>query len=137
MRVGVVYFFESENNKLIKIVSSLAEGIRFQGHQVDIINGNLDVNSRLTVYNYIALGAESVSFFGGKINASVSTFLGNAGLVRGKRAYAFTLGSSLRIQKTLRKLMGIMEHEGIYLKKSDVIKNSEDALNIGKKLHIS
>ncbi len=137
MRVGVIYFFNNENKKFTKIIGSLAEGLRAQGHQVDIINGNIDINARLSVYNYIALGAESISFFGGKINSSVSTFLGNAGLVRGKRAYAFTLGSTLRLQKTLRTLMGIMEHEGIYLKKSDVIKNWEDAFNIGKKLHIS
>ena len=137
MRVCVVYFLNSDNSKLKKVVSSLAEGLEAQGHQVDVINGNLDVNTRLTVYNYIAVGAEAVNFFGGKISSSVSAFLQNAGLIRGKRAYAFTLGSTLRLQKTLRKLMEIMEHEGIYLKKSDVIKNREDALNIGKKLHIS
>jgi len=137
MRVGVIYFFNKENKKFTKIVGSLAEGLRAQGHQVDIINGNVDINARLTIYSYIALGAESISFFGGKINSSVSTFLGNAGLIRGKRAYAFTLGSTFRLQKTLRTLMEIMEHEGIYLKKSDVIKNWEDAFNIGKKLHIS
>ena len=137
MRIGVVYFLKDNNKKPVKVVSSLAEGLRAQGHQVDIINGKQDVNARLTVYNYIAVGAESINFFGGKINSSVSSFLANSGLIRGKRAYAFTLGNTLRLQKTLRKLMDVMEHEGIYLKKSDIIKNSEDALNIGKKLHIS
>jgi len=137
MRIAVVYFLKDDNNKPGKIVSSLAEGLRAQGHLVDIINGSQDVNTRLTVYNYIAVGAEGINFFGGKINSSVSTFLANAGLIRGRRAYAFTIGNTLRLQKTLKKLMEVMEHEGIYLKKSDIIRNSEDALNIGKKLHIS
>ena len=137
MRVGIVYFSVSNNQKLVNLVNSLSEGIKLQGHQVDIINGSLDVNSRLTVYNYIAIGIEGINFWGGKIPPQANTFLSNAGLIRGKRSYAFTLKSSLRPQKTLSSLMIAMEHQGLYLKKSDIISSKIEASTIGKKLHIS
>ncbi|MCK5672519.1 MAG: hypothetical protein KAH95_04040 [Spirochaetales bacterium] len=137
MRVGIVYFAVSNNKKLIDIVNSLSEGISLQGHQVDIINGSLDVNSKLTVYNYIAIGIEGTNIWGGKIPPQTITFLSNAGLIRSKRSYAFTLKSSLRPQKTLSSLMVSMEHQGLYLKKSDIISSKTEAKNIGKKLHIN
>jgi len=137
MRVGIVYFQNTNTKKLLDIVKALSEGIKLQGHQVDIINGNLDFNSRLTVYNYIVIGVESLNFFGGKIPPKTTPFLTNAGLIRGKRSYAFTLRKNLRPQKTLSKLMTSMEHEGLYLKKSDIISTQNEALSIGKRLHIS
>ena len=137
MRVAVVYFSNKKRKKLSVLSDALADGIRSQGHQVDVINGDLDVNSKLTVYNYIALGAESLNFFGGKIPAKTAFFLSGSGLIRGKKSYAFLLRSSLRPQKSLNKLMYTMEHEGMYLKKSDVISSTEEASLIGKNLHIS
>ncbi|MCK5153823.1 MAG: flavodoxin family protein [Spirochaetales bacterium] len=137
MRVGIVYFSNSNNKKLLNIVNSLSEGIELQGHQVDIINGNLDVNSKLTVYNYIAIGIEGINLLGGKIPPKTKTFLSNSGIVRAKRSYAFSLKTGLRPMKTLSNLMTSMEHEGLYLKKSDIISTKTEALNIGKRLHIS
>jgi len=137
MRVCIVYFTSSNSKKLFSIVNSLSEGIGKQGHQVDIINGNLDINSKLTIYNYVAIGVEGTNFLGGKLPLKVSTFLSNSGFLRGKRSYAFTLRKSLRPQKNLSKLMFSMEHEGLYLKKSDIISSSEEAKSIGKRLHIS
>jgi len=137
MRVGIVYFPNKNNNKLSDIVNSLSDGIKSQGHQVDIINGNLDSTSKLTVYNYIAFGIEGTNLLGGKIPPKTTVFLSNAGLIRGKRSYAFTLKSTLRPQKSLIKLMKSMEHEGLYLKKSDIISSKQEAISIGKRLHIS
>lgn len=137
MRVGIVYFSKTNNKKLITIVNSLSDGIKYQGHQVDIIDGNLEGNSKLTVFNYIVIGIEGINILGGKIPPKTETFLSNAGIVRSKRSYAFTLKMSLRPQKTLNKLMTAMEHEGLYLKKSDIISTRTEALNIGKRLHIS
>lgn len=137
MRVGIVYFSASNNKKLVNIVSSLSEGIKLQGHQVDIIDGSLDINSKLTVYNYIAIGIEGINLFGGKIPPKTNTYLSNAGLFKGKRSYAFVLKTGLRPQKTLSNLMAAMEHEGLYLKKSDIISTHSEAENIGKRLHIT
>lgn len=137
MRVAVVYFSNKKRKKLSVLADALAAGIRSQGHQVDVIDGDLDVDSKLTVYNYIALGVEPLNFFGGKIPVKTAFFLSGSGLIRGKKSYAFLLSSSLRPQKSLNKLMYAMEHEGMYLKKSDVISSTEEASLIGKNLHIS
>ena len=137
MRVAVVYFSNKKHRKLSALAGALAEGLRSQGHQVDIIDGDLDVNAKLTVYKYIAVGVESLNFFGGKIPSGTSLFLSDSGLIRGKRSYAFMLRSSLRLQKSLNNLMHVMEQEGMYLKKSDIISSTEEANIIGKNLHIS
>jgi len=137
MRVGIVFFSGKNNNKLENISKSLSEGIQMQGHQVDIINGNLDQNSKLTIYNYIVVGVDGINFFGGTIPSKTSVFLSNSGLLKGKRSYAFTSKTTLRPQKNLSKLMYSMEHEGLYLKKSDIISNRDEAVSIGKRLHIS
>ena len=137
MRVGIVYFAGNNSIKLISIVNSLSKGIQMQGHQVDIIDGNLDLNCKLTIYNYIAIGVAGTNLFGGKIPSKTSVFLSNSGLIRGKRSFAFTLKSSLRPQKTLSKLMYTMEHEGLYLKNSNIISKTGEAVSIGKRLHIT
>jgi len=137
MRVGIVYFAGQNSKKLLSIVKSLSEGIQMQGHQVDIIDGNLDLNSKLTVYNYIAIGVGRTNFYGGKIPLKATTFLSNSGIIRGKRSFAFILKAGLRPQKTLSKLMYTMEHEGLYLKNSNIISTPMEAVSIGKRLHIS
>ena len=137
MRVAIVYFSNKKRKKLSVLAGALADGIRSQGHQVDVIDGDLDVNSKLTVYNYVAVGIEAMNSLGGKIPARTAFFLSNSCLIRGKRSYAFLLHSGLRPQKSLNKLMHTMEHEGMYLKKSDVISSAEEASIIGKNLHIS
>ncbi len=136
MRVAIVYFSNKKRKKLSVLAGALADGIRSQGHQVDVIDGDLDVNSKLTIYNYVAVGIEPLNFIGGKIPARTAFFLSSSGLIRGKRSYAFLLRSGLRTQKSLNKLMHTMEHEGMYLKKSDVISSTEEASIIGKNLHI-
>lgn len=137
MRIAIVYFSDKKRRKLAGLSVALAEGLRSQGHEVDVIDGDLDINSKLTVYNYIAVGVESLNLFGGKIPGRASLYLSNSGLIRGKKSYAFLLSGSLRPQKSLNKLMHIMEQEGMYLKKSDIISSTEVATIIGKNLHIS
>ena len=137
MRVGIVFFSDKNREKLLKISKGLAQGIESQGHHVDLIDGKQDVNTKLTIYGYIAVGTESNSFFGGNIPEGIKNFIGNAGMVTGKRSFAFILKSGLRTTKTLFKLMQAMEHEGMFLKISEVISSAEEAEEIGKKLHVS
>ena len=137
MRVGIVYFPINNRSKLSVLSTSLGEGIRAQGHQVDIINGCMDSNTKLSIYNYIAVGVEPLNFLGGKVHEKTSNFLANAGWINGKRSYAFSMKSSLRPLKSLSKLMRLMEHEGMFLKKSDVVSSKAEAEVIGKHLHIS
>ena len=137
MRVGLIYFPKDNSSKTLKdIAVSLGSGIEKQGLQVDIMNGFSLENKKVFFYDYICLGAESRAFFSSKLPERVDKVIKGLGLVSGRRAYAFTVKNGIRSQKTLSLLMSLMEKEGLYLKKSDVIGSSADAEYIGRKLHI-
>ena len=95
MRTAVIFFAGKSRNKILNISRALARGIEKQGHQVDIIDGDRDVNTKLTIYQYIAIGTEAVSSFGGKIPEKITNFLSSAGMVSGKRSFAFVLKSTM------------------------------------------
>jgi flavorubredoxin len=136
MRVAVVFFIGKNRQRLRDIAEALATGIESQGHQVDLIDGDRDVNKKLTAYQYIAFGTEAISAIGGKIPKKISQFLAESGVVNGKRSFAFVLKSLLGTQKAVLRLMKCMEHEGMYLKNSQILNSREEAEVIGKKLHI-
>jgi hypothetical protein len=136
MRVAVVFVPQSKRDKLLEISKALAGGIESQGHRVDLVDGSRDVNTKLTVYEYIAVGTEVTSSFGGKIPEKVAEYLKSSGMVSGKRSFAFVLKSSFGATKGLQSLMKVMEGEGMYLKFSEILTSAPEAHEIGKRLSI-
>jgi hypothetical protein len=137
MRVAVVFFAGRNRNKLLDVTKALAKGLESQGNHVDIIDGDRDINAKLTIYGYLAIGITSLSNWGGRIPAQVGVYLANAGIVAGKRSFAFTVTGGMRTGKTLSRLMRQMEQEGMYLKYSDIISSPAEAEEIGKRLHLA
>jgi hypothetical protein len=135
MRVGVVFFADRNRQGMLALARGLGAGIESQGHQVEVIDGIRDVNTKLTSHQYTVVGTESLSITG-KIPARVTPFLGSAGLIQGKRCYAFVAKSFLGSSRALIKLMRAMEHEGMYLKNSGVLKSPEEARAIGAHLRV-
>lgn len=136
MRCAVVIFPTAHREQFMDYGRALAAGMEDQGHNVDLIDGTKDVNVRLSPYQYIAFGVETTGFFGGKIPGEPISFLNNSGSVNGKRSFAFTVRRGFNPHKVLRKIMKIMEHEGMYLKYSEVIASKDDARMVGEELHI-
>ena len=136
MRAAVVFFSEGKRDKLLQISKALASGMESQGHTVDIVDGVHDVNTRLTVYEYIAVGTEVTSTFGGKIPEKVAEYLKSSGMIGGKRAFAFVLKGRFGVDKALARLMKVMEGEGMFLKYSEVLTSAVEATEIGKRLRI-
>ena len=137
MKVCVLYASASKESQKIKAISkTLAEGISSQGHQVDIIDMNLDMGKKVSFYDYLIFGTEATTLWGGKIPVSVSQFLRTAGTVSGIRCMGFVSKGGIRSMKTLQSLMKIMEHEGLFLKKSDIITKVDYARAVGKHLQI-
>jgi hypothetical protein len=58
-------------------------------------------------------------------------------MISGKKSFAFILKKGMRLTKTLRELMAAMEHEGMFVKYSEILSSPEEAEVIGKRLHIS
>ncbi len=136
MRTAVVFFGGSRRDKTAELARGLAGGIERAGHQVDVIDGDRDVNAKLTVYEYIAVGTSAVSFFTGKIDPKIGEFLGNSGMVTGKKSSAFVLNSPFGSQKALRRLMAAMEHEGMFIRYSDILRSREEAEVLANRLKL-
>jgi menaquinone-dependent protoporphyrinogen IX oxidase len=137
MRVAVVFVPQAKRDRLLEISKALAAGIEAQGHRVELLDATRDTNVKLTVYEYIALGTEVVSLFGGKIPEKVSEFLRATGPMSGKRSFAFVTKKAIGAEKGLQRLMKKMEGEGMFLKFSEVLSSPAEATEIGKRLKIS
>jgi hypothetical protein len=135
MRVAVVFFPINQKLKLTEIAKAFVRGVESQGHQVDIINGMVDVGKKLTIYNYINLCSE-VDGIMGKIPEKVSFFLKDAGNLIGKKSSAFVLKNILGTEKALLRLMKKMEQEGMYILNSNILAKVDEAEEIGKRLNI-
>jgi hypothetical protein len=136
MRAAVVFFSSASRERVLALAKSLAQGIGEQGHHVDLIDGDRDVNAKLTSYQYLAIGAEPLSGFGGKLPDKVPHFLGSAGMVSGKHSFAFVSKTPFGSTKALSRLMKNMEKEGMLIKNSSVLASPPEAQEIGKRLHI-
>ena len=137
MRVAVVFFAGKRREKLLECCKALARGIEAQGHRADLVDGDRDVNTKLTIYQYIVVGSEAVSTIKGKIPDKVGSFLSGAGQVTGRRSFAFVLKSFISAPRALARLMQAMEKEGMFLKNSSIMNSAVEAEEIGKRLHIA
>jgi flavorubredoxin len=137
MRAAVIFFSGKNREKMMRLAKALGKGIEKQGNQVDVFDGAKDTNVKLTMYQYVAIGAEPIGLLGGKIPETVATFLAASGLVSGKKSYAFITKSAFGSEKALARLMKSMEKEGMFLKNSDMLRSPTEAEEIGKRLHIS
>lgn len=136
MQVCILYAGKSRESDRLKSVSeALARGLAGNGHIADVVNMRTE-EKRLTIYDYVIIGTEPVSFFSASVPGEIAKFLAEAGTVSGKRCMAFVSGSGLRKNKTLLNLMKAMEGEGMILKLSEVIKNPDEAQAIGKRLNV-
>jgi len=136
MRAAVVFFATNSRDRILNITRSLVRGIESQGHQVDIIDGVHDVNAKLTMYQYIAVGSETLSNFSSKIPDRVANFLSSSGMVAGKRSFGFVTKNVFGAPKALARLMKSMEKEGMFIKYSSILNSPQEAEEIGKRLHI-
>jgi menaquinone-dependent protoporphyrinogen IX oxidase len=136
MRTAVIFFSARSRDRILNLARALARGIEAQGHQVDIIDGDHDVNAKLTIYQYVAVGAEPLSNFGSKLPDKVGQFLASSGMVAGKRCFGFVVKNTFGSTRALSRLMKAMEKEGMFIKYSTIFSSPPEAEEIGKRLHI-
>ena len=135
MRVAVVHCAVAHRERLLSICKALAEGIAVSGQMVDVVDAGTG-NSRLTVYDYIVVGTEQTGTLTGRVPRRLAEWLAGAGMISGKRSYAFLLRAPFRSGRTLGRLMSIMESEGMIVRNSGVINSAVEAREIGKRLRI-
>ncbi len=136
MQVCILYAGKTRESEKLKAVSeALARGIAGNGHIADVVNMRSE-DRRLTIYDYIVIGTEPVSFFSASIPGDIAKYLAGSGTVSGKRCMAFVSGSGMRKNRTLLNLMKTMESEGMILKFSEVINKPDEAQAVGKRLNV-
>ena len=137
MRIAVVFFPHSNREKVREIARAVADGIGAQGHDVDVVDGTQDVNTKLTIYTHVTVVVEQKTLFTGKIPESIGEFLSSSGIVGGKKSFAFVIKKPLGNTRALKRVMHAMEHEGMFLRYSDVLATPEDSRIIGTRLKIA
>ena len=116
-------------------VKSLAKGMESMGHRVDIIDAWTEDGMRLPGYEYIAVCAEAVSFWGGKLPEVLPKVLGAGSGLVGKKSAAFIKKTGpIFITKALSNLMKAMEKEGMKVNWSEIILNPGHATALGKRI---
>jgi hypothetical protein len=116
-------------------VSALAKGMTSMGHRVDILDAWTDDGYRLPGYEYIAVCAEEVSLFGGKMPEALPRILA-AAHVSGKKSAAFLKKTNPFTSKALSNLMKLMEKEGMYINWSEIVLSASHAEALGKRIGV-
>ena len=136
IRAAVLYFGKSPQSKLKLLANALAEGLKKQGAQVDVINGVQAKDTKLTGYHYLAVGCDVRSLIKGLLAPELVPALSNGGIVSGKKTFAFVPASFLGANATLMKLMKALEHEGMLVRYSEILNKPDEALVLGQRLKL-
>jgi len=117
-------------------IKSLAKGMMAMGHMVDIVDAWTEDGFRLPGYDYVAVVAEPVSFFSGKIPENTAKLLAAGSSLVGKKGAAFIKKSGLFTNRALFNLMKAMEKEGMRINWSDILFNPPHAEAMGKHIGV-
>jgi menaquinone-dependent protoporphyrinogen IX oxidase len=133
MRIAVISA-PAQRKKPPEYVQALAKGMTMMGHQVDIIDAWTEDGFKLPGYQYVAVTAEPLSFFSGKIPPIITKILSAGSTLVGKKSAAFIKKSGLFSNRALSNLMKEMEKEGMMINWSDILFNSPHAQEMGKRI---
>jgi hypothetical protein len=115
-------------------VKALAKGMESMGHRVDIINAWTEDGMKLPGYEYIAVAAEPLSAFTGKIPDKISKVLKAGSSIAGKKSAAFVKKTGLFYNRAFANLMKAMEDEGMIVNWSEIVFNTPHAEALGKQI---
>ena len=74
MQVCILYAGKSRESDRLKAVSeALARGLAGNSHIADVVNMRTE-EKRLTIYDYVIIGTEPVSFFSASVPGEISKF---------------------------------------------------------------
>ena len=132
MRVAVIFFSGQKREKLMQLGQGGRAGHRKAGKPGRHLRRPAGREVRLTIYQYIVVGAEPLGTFGGKIPETARTFL----RLRRERLPGKSPTRSFRRRhsaprKSLSALMKSMEGEGMVIKTSDILRSAMEAEEIG------
>ncbi len=135
IRAAVLYF-SKRGRSVAGLAEALAQGLRKQGAQVDVIDGGKEREIKLTGYHYLAVGCDVRSLIKGALPPELAPSLSHSGIVAGKKTFAFVSSAPLGANATLLQLMKALEHEGMVVRYSELLSKPADALALGQRLKL-
>ena len=137
MNVCIINCGKDRNmSRLEEVSKGLSRGLESQGHMVTILNAYTDNDKRLSYYDFIIVGTESVGLLSAKTPEVLAKFLREVPGAAGKRSFVFNLKSP-RCARQLCFAMKDMEREGMFVTNSGTLKNASEAEAVGKRLQIN
>jgi hypothetical protein len=134
MRI-IVVSVPAQRKGIPDYVRALAKGMESMGHTVDVLDAWTEDGFRLPAYEYIAVCAEPVSGWGGKMPEALPKVLGaGSGLVGKKSAAFLKKRGPFFVNKALYGLMKAMEKEGMKINWSEIILSVPQAEALGKRV---
>ncbi|MBN2546055.1 MAG: hypothetical protein JXB50_09685 [Spirochaetes bacterium] len=133
MRVGIIYYAD-KNSKFIDLIKSIEKAITERGFQTQIINVK-ESKSSISMFNFIIIGCNNISMFGGKIPDQLKNTIKKSSGISGKHCFAF-VDKKFGSFKTLSNLMKILEHEGVIIFSSEVLMTKDHAYRTAKEIII-
>lgn len=133
MRIAIISA-PAQRKGIPSYVEALQKGMESMGHRVDIVDMWTEDGFKLPGYDYIAVAAEQVSLFGGKMPEPLSKLLAAGSGLGGKKSAAFLKKTGPFTTKALANLMRTMEKEGMLVNWSEILLNDEQAKALGKRI---
>src|SRR4030042_1361246 len=105
MRIGIAYYAD-KNSKFIDLVKGIEKAVIERGFQAQIIDLKV-TKSSLSMFNFLIIGCNTISMFGGKIPDQLRNSIKQSGNMSSKHCFAF-VDKKLGSFKTLSNLMKIL-----------------------------
>ncbi|GHU25025.1 hypothetical protein FACS1894172_21730 [Spirochaetia bacterium] len=136
MRIAIVSATAKQNG-IPGYIRALQKGMESMGHRVDVVDAWTEDGYKLPGYEYLAVVAEQISLFGGKMPESLLKIVATSGGgIGGKRSAAFLKKTYPFTSKGLSNLMKLMEKEGMLVNWSEVLLNDSHAEAMGKRIGV-
>jgi len=135
MRVAIIYYSVYNKKKIENIAKTMVAPLENKGHNVTLINIQQTDKSRLSIYEFLIIGTESLSFFSSKISIEIKNYLNQVGNITGKKCYVWVIKKFFN-QKTLNNLMKLLESQGLTMYLSDYFISKKEAENCITQLKI-
>jgi len=126
MRVAIVHFPSRGPEALAAVAKAMAGALEAAGHRVELFDPKNGGATRLAGFDYVIVGTESASL-GGKIQAHVADYLAQSQGLSGRRSMAFVRSSGPGSSRALRRLMSVMEAEGMFVNCGEIVSGASGA----------
>ncbi|MDR1074141.1 MAG: hypothetical protein LBL45_10795 [Treponema sp.] len=133
MRIAIVSV-PAQRRGVPQYCACLQKGFEAMGHRADVIDAWTEDGFKLPAYDYIVAAVETLSFFSVKLPDKLRKILSEGSGLGGKKGAAFLGKKCMRTNKALLNIMAVMEKEGLFVNRSEIILGNEHAEAVAKRI---